>query len=72
MRKPPLLDALWDQAHTTMTEINGRWYAAKPIQLLDIPTLLERIYHAWLILRGRAIASQYAEDHFNLKKINYK
>jgi len=63
MRKPPLLDKLVDESvRDTLCEINGRWYIAKPIQLSDFTALIERFYHAWLIICGRAFAVQYAED----------
>jgi hypothetical protein len=52
----------------TEIEIDGNWYIAKGIILNDIMSILERIYHAWLVLIGKAQAFQYMEDIW-IKKI---
>ncbi len=41
------------------TEVDGKWYTARPIGTRPWRT---RLYHAWLILCGRASAFQYYED----------
>lgn len=59
--RPVLIDVA--QAHETWVscteEIDGRWYTARPLGTRPWRT---RIYHAWLILCGRASAFQYYRD----------
>jgi hypothetical protein len=71
VRKPKLLDSLLRESENTQCQINGRWYISKPVQLFDIPTLIEHLYHAWLVICGRATTIQYAEDKFKLAKKKY-
>lgn len=61
MRSPILVDDL-AEARDTQTEIHGMWYAAKPTQYHGLHDLAERVWHAWLVLIGKAQAFQYAED----------
>lgn len=64
--KPPLLiDTLL--AHTTGPEraevlIEGRWYVARWVSLPGWRGAVLRIWHAWLVLAGRARAFQFMED----------
>lgn len=69
MREPTLIDEVLDRkAHfgSTQTEINGRWYIAKPLPYYGWRNTAQRLYHAWLVLRGKAMAIQYAEDRKGL------
>jgi len=69
MQQPPLIDevlgrkALFD---SSQTEINDRWYIAKPLPCYGWRNTAMRLYHAWLVLRGKAMAIQYAEDRKGL------
>lgn len=63
--KPILIDTLIDihgDVGNVMTELDGKWYISKPLQLNDLDDILERLYHAWLIIIGKAKAYQYVED----------
>ena len=67
MKKPILIDRLvTNQINKNLqheaTEFNGKWYIAKPVSFVDLETLIERFYHAYLILVGKAVAIQYKED----------
>jgi hypothetical protein len=68
MQKPILLDSIVDDSNYTQTEIDGRWYIAKSISYWDVKCQIRRIYHAWLVLCGRANAFQYAEDQIKRDK----
>lgn len=60
---PVLLDQLvyGDKSNQSLTNINGKWYIVKP---LNKKSLLCRIYHAYLIIRNKAFAVQFAKDQF--------
>ena len=67
MRPPVILDALVRAATQNAVLLTegpqaGTWAIAKPLGKKSLPT---RVYHAWLVLRGRATAFQYAEDRIN-------
>lgn len=65
MKEPILLDELLDKKQflgSCQTEIKGKWYIAKPLPYYGWRNVVQRIYHAWLVLRGKAMATQYAED----------
>lgn len=63
MRNPILIDRLYSVLNepllSPLSNIGGIWYFSRPVHGRDLP---ERIYHAWLVLAGRADAHQYAED----------
>jgi hypothetical protein len=69
MKKPILIDQLihnYSKNSGEQVEIDGKWYVAKGIPfcclrhfLMEIP---RKIYHAWLIIIGRAFAVQFIED----------
>jgi hypothetical protein len=61
---PPLVDELVKDTNllSTDTEINGQWYIAKPMPYYHWKNTIRKIYHAYLILRGKAMAVQFAED----------
>lgn len=58
---PVLIDDLVyeNKSNTVLSNINGNWYIAKP---LNKKFLLCRIYHAYLIIRNKAFAVQFAKD----------
>ena len=64
MKEPQLIDELIssEKEPSTQSEINGRWYIAKPLPFYGFITIRMRIYHAWLVLIGKATAIQYMED----------
>jgi len=65
MDQPVLIDELVEKESifcNTQVEINGRWWAAKPLPYYSRRNTRMRIYHAWLVLTGKAMAWQYAED----------
>lgn len=65
-RLPPLLDSISHCNKDVLVEINGAWFAAKPYGVVG--GIYKRIYHAWLVLTGNAVAVQFAEDHFRMAK----
>lgn len=66
MHRPILVDTLVRVMNTEMLTpkvcIDGQWMISKPLPLFGLPSVAERIYHAWLVLIGKAEAHQYAED----------
>jgi hypothetical protein len=66
INKPILIDQIisrGDYYRSTLNKFPGdNWYCAKPLAYFSQQALVERIYHAWLILIGRAFAVQYMED----------
>lgn len=61
--KPQLIDSFFSDDKPE-TEIDGKWYYAKPLSFYGWYEFKKRLYHCWLILKGEATAFQYAEDHF--------
>lgn len=61
---PVLLDSLVRTANDMPVQVGLQqgWFVARP--LLTRP-LRKRVYHAWLVLTGKASAFQYAEDRIN-------
>lgn len=51
----------------TQTEVNGKWYIAKPLPYYGWTTIPERFYHALLVLFNKAFAVQFAEDYFKTR-----
>lgn len=71
MRRPILVDTLVRVMNTELLTpkvcIDGQWMISKPLPLFGLPGVGERIYHAWLVLIGKAEAYQYAEDRVGKK-----
>ena len=64
---PPLIDEILaqkDHLTETQVEIGGRWLVAKPLPYYHWKQPFKRLYHAWLILRGKAMAIQFGEDRY--------
>ena len=65
MIKPILVDVLvrvlTNEILTPRASIGGEWFISRPLPFYRFD-LHERIYHAWLVLCGRAHAYQYRED----------
>jgi len=72
MREPRIYDEII-KSNEAQAKIGDIWVIAKPVPFYSIryaiSILLERFYHAWLVLIGKAEAIQYAEDS---KKVNKK
>ena len=49
------------QSDQPMTEINGRWYPARPINY-QCRTLRERLREAWMVFTGKADPFVWPED----------
>lgn len=66
MRRPILVDSLVNVLSvdilTPRVCIDGQWVISKPLPMFGLPGIAERVYHAWLVLIGKAEAYQYAED----------
>lgn len=65
MNRLPLIDELIADKAGFMqnkVEINGKWYAAKPLPYYGWHNTILRVKSAWAVLIGKAIAVQYAED----------
>ncbi|MCK4359141.1 MAG: hypothetical protein KAW92_10460 [Candidatus Cloacimonetes bacterium] len=57
--KPNLIDSYLD----TYSEISpGKWCTAKPLTLFGIERIRQNIYHAWLVLWGKATAVYFGTD----------
>ena len=64
---PPLIDEILaqkDHLMETHVEIGGRWYICKSLPYYHWKQPIKRLYHAWLILRGKAMAIQFGEDRY--------
>jgi len=78
MHKPQLIDSFANSDCSVGLHIcdpNNKggfihvWFISKPLKPLYV---LQRLYHAWLILRGKAIAVSYAEDYYKEDSKAYK
>lgn len=57
--KPSLIDSYSD----TQSEVSpGKWCIAKPLTLFGIERIRQNIYHAWLVLWGKATAVYFGID----------
>lgn len=57
--KPNLIDNYID----TQSEIEpGKWCIAKPLTLFGVERIYQNIYHAWLVLCGKATAIVFGVD----------
>jgi len=79
MRKPQLIDSLKDSNCSVQLCVTDKskpsqcryvWFIAKPVEYGGWLTLKERLYHAWLVLTGRASAVSYAEDYYHQDECN--
>ena len=61
LRRPYWADSFPAMIEKHCTERCGDWYYAKPIELFSV---WERIYHAWLVFNDKARAISFAEDRF--------
>lgn len=57
-----LVDKLFVAAKSTQRNINGVWYAAKPIGYCTVPSFIARIKDAIRVIQGKSIAVHYRED----------
>lgn len=57
--KPQIIDSYTD----TQVEIEpGKWCIAKPLTLFGFERIRQNIYHAWLVLWGKATAVYFGVD----------
>lgn len=61
---PTLIDKLCGVNGDAQVCIDGVWYIAKPCMPYYHLFNLSRFRDAWLVLTGRAVAAQFAEDYF--------
>ena len=62
---PPLIDELLSKAEhfkSNQCEIGGYWYCARSLPYYSWRKAIRQIWHAWLVLTGKAMAFQFAED----------
>lgn len=67
LEPPPLIDEIMDITNlfnANHTEINGKWYISKSAPYYHWTKWIRRIYHSWLVLTGKAMAFQFAEDRY--------
>jgi len=51
-----------DKQHNT-TEINGRWFVARPLNYtLAYTSIIQRLIYAWYVLIGKHETFEYDED----------
>ena len=62
--RPQLLDSFFNVIDKTEEEVDGKWYIAKPLPFYGLYEIKKRLYHAYLILKGKATAVQYAKDYY--------
>jgi hypothetical protein len=65
--KPVLIDELLsniEKLESDQCEIGGAWYVAKPLPYYKWTRVLTRAQHAWLVLRGKGLVLQFAEDAY--------
>jgi len=64
---PPLIDEILaqkDNYMNTQVDIGGRWLVAKGLPYYHWTKTIRRLYHAWLVVRGKAMAFQFGEDRY--------
>lgn len=69
LKPPPVLGGIieyYTKGIKDQEEINGKWVIAKPIEYLTLKKLLSRLWYAWLIIKGKAWAVQYARDRYDI------
>jgi hypothetical protein len=63
-----LIDKLLkEDSNSTLTQINLKFYVAKPIPYYSIYTFIDRIKDGLKVMRGKAFAVHYKEDEQPLK-----
>lgn len=67
--KPQLIDKIIGRydLFDTKVLIDGKWYISSNLPNYGWRNTINRIYHSYLILTGKAIAIQFAEDRFDNK-----
>lgn len=62
---PALIDEILAKAEffkQNKTQINGVWYCARSLPYYSYGNIISQVWHSWLVLRGKAIAFQFAQD----------
>ena len=62
INKPILIDELINEKDKSQTCINGLWYIAKDIDCINVFELVKRLYHAYLVVIGKARVYRFKED----------
>ena len=58
-----LIDSFLKEEHnTTLTQIDLKWYIAKPISFYSLNTFLNRLKDGLRVIRGKSFALHYKED----------
>lgn len=73
VKEPVLIDEIISKSNLFGGEkvlINDKWYIAKPLPYYGWKNTILRVYHAWLVLVGKASAWQYAEDRKDRKSLH--
>ena len=61
MKKPNIIDNELKFWNSNQAEVKGKWVVAKPLNdTKEYRNIFERMYHAWLVFRGKAIAVRYS------------
>lgn len=55
-------ELLKEECDPTLTQINSKFYVAKPIPFYSIKTVLNRIKDGLKVMKGKAFAVHYKED----------
>jgi len=55
-----LIDKFVEREYDVHSEINGKWYIAKPLNIS--PPLMTRILNAFKVLNNKAVAVHYKVD----------
>jgi hypothetical protein len=55
-------ELLKEECNPTLTQIDSKFYIAKPIPYYSIFSLIDRIKDALKVFRGKAFAVHYKED----------
>lgn len=65
IERPPLIDELLAKAEwfrATQVEIQRHWYCSRSLPYYNWRKVVRQAWHAWLVLRGKAMAFQYMQD----------
>ena len=55
-------ELLKEECNPTLTQINSKFYVAKPIPFYSIFTFINRIVDGLRVIRGKSFAVHYKED----------
>ena len=61
-------ELLKEESNPTLTQIDSKFYVAKPIPFYSIFTFIDRIKDGVRVMRGKSFAVHYKEDEQQHKK----